>query len=1046
MQQTSLQFDKNDREALTQQELAADPEFNVFVSASAGTGKTKVLCDRFINLVLNGTKPENVLCVTYTNSAAEEMRERIISQISKLCTFSDYDLNTYFRSLNKHITQSDIKSAYESIMSALSSLRIQTLHAFCMQILKANRISGKNLEFSIMSGYQQSTLCKNIYNNLLSYAATTGFEDLQASFEVLFQYFSFNEVRNRIISSIHDAQEIELHLNNLTSDFIFDLHSAHQNYDSGAEFSLLLGDISPSLKAIIDSEAELIELTHSIETCNLPSYSKFFLTTENKPRAKLIKKALSLKHPELEMLLNHESTKLCKLLDDEKNYASAHVNWAFAVITKQFLSDYKEAKSSKNLLNYGDLIPMTLDLLNEDQSLLYNLDYRIDHILVDEAQDLSKDQWALVKALSLEFFSGFGAREINRTIFIVGDFKQSIFSFQGARPELFLEALEYFEAHSQSALKQWRYIEFDLSYRSTNYVLALVNEVFKERFDGYKLHAPFKSGDGKIEVWDLKSKPPKEKTDIWEMPSSEPNEDDHKRILARSITSRITKWIQNKRLVSDTMDVIKPSDIMILVRKRSEFVDILASEIRKAGFNVDSIGSKFLIDDLIYKDLLSLIHFHIYPSDDLNLAGLLKSPFFRSSEVDLFDLCATRSGSLISSIKELNNEIYSKLTKLRSILTSHTPFDAFCKIFLECGYQEEFIKSFGSKAIEKLEYFLSVIQKYETESQYYNWKECLEYLSIEDDKSSEASEDSIKIMTTHSAKGLQAPIVILADAASSRNNQYDKILMNDKGLHFMLSSEHASSYLKQAAESLKQAEEAESIRLLYVALTRAERELYIAGLSNNKEKGSWYDIISNHYKDIWNSQDVYTDKTEQEIQNKKEKHNISWVRSLVCDISKESLENSFDNKALRYGELVHDILHKKCVLTSHHFEEYINSLYSKSSFLFQKEDIDSAMNESLYAVNAHPSIFNNEEAKSEIPLSAYIDGSLKHFRIDRIILDQDFIKIIDFKTDRQADASVLRQKHVAQVKLYATILESLYCDKLVETYLLWTKNALLEKV
>ncbi|MCE2993368.1 MAG: UvrD-helicase domain-containing protein [Alphaproteobacteria bacterium] len=1046
MQQISLKLDKYDRDGLSKQELAADPQCNVFVSASAGTGKTKVLCDRFINLVLSGASPENIVCVTYTNSAAEEMRERIVSQIAKLREFSDLEVEQYFRSLNKKISKRDIQNVYESILSAQTSLKIQTLHAFCMQILKANRISGNNVEFDIMSRYQQSLLCKNVYDNLLTYSTTHGFKELQNAFELLFCYFSFNEIRNRIVSSLNYAPDIEHRLKELSTEKLFDLHGANQNYDKEVEFRALLNNISPSLREIINTEPELAHLKNAIDSVDIHAYCKFFFTTEKKPRTKLIRKALSLKHPELEMLLSHESSKLCEYCENLKNHVSAIVNLAFSTITKQFLIDYRAAKYAKHLLNYGDLIPMTLDLLSEDQGLLYNLDYKIDHILVDEAQDLSKDQWDLIKALSLEFFSGAGVRDLNRTIFIVGDFKQSIFSFQGARPQLFNDALKYFEQHVTHALKQWRYIEFSLSYRSTKYVLDLVNEIFTERFEGYQLHAPFKSGNGKIAIWDLESRPTKEKNDSWGLPSSEHNENDHKLVLARAIAARINNWIKQRRLISDTDKPVTPSDILILVRKRSEFVDMMSSEISKLGIGVDSIGSKLLVDELLYKDILSLIQFHVYPSDDLNLAGLLKSPFFRVSESELLVLCHKRKGCLLNNIKDINNSIYTKLAKLRGILTSHSPFNAFYKIFLECGYKQEFIRSFGVKAIEKIDYLLCLLEKYESEMKYYNWKELLECLLIEDDKSSAVSESSVKIMTTHSAKGLQAPIVILADAASSRNNQSDKLFTDEYGVHFMLGLEHASSYLKDIAESANKEEEAESLRLLYVAITRAERELYVAGLSNNKEKGSWYDIISGHYKDIWNTQEVYEDSISHVDKEEKENIDIRWLRPMICDISKESFQDVYENKALRYGELVHDILHKKCVLKDDAFESYVNSILTKHIYLLDESDVRDAISESINIVNVHSTIFESDNARSEMPVSVLIDGEVKDLRIDRILFDQDTIIIVDFKTDRGAEHSRLYKKHVAQVKLYERILKSLYSNKKVETYLLWTKNASLEKV
>ncbi|MDR1032242.1 MAG: UvrD-helicase domain-containing protein [Holosporales bacterium] len=551
-----------------------------------------------------------------------------------------------------------------------------------------------------------------------------------------------------------------------------------------------------------------------------------------------------------------------ELFGDEADDLFVNANAALALVTKDVYGRYRCLKRDR--LDYDDLIFNALILLRDvDNSwIMYKLDGGISHILVDEAQDTSPLQWEVLKALSANFFA-----DSAKTLFVVGDHKQSIYGFQGASHQSFINARKYFKQKTIKAGLRWHDVRLNLSYRSVPQVLSFVDKIFADPQKTPGLgtlpteHVAFRERDtGLVEFWPLIEN----KQDGQALPmtilleidaTTEPDI-----VLARSIADKIARILKHKTFVPSKNREVTAGDFLILLQQRGALMGLIIKELQNLGLPVEGVDQFTLTDEIVTEDLIALSKFVLNPYDDFNLACLLKSPLIAMDEAVLMKLCMNRQESVYQQIERLADQTQMRdglgntlmlLNKWRQMASSQPPYSFFEGVLDDPihGIRSSIIARLGSGANDVINEFMEVILKYENSNT----------LTIENFvpwllkrrprlKREFGQYNKIRVMTVHRAKGLQAPFVILADIHSQSRNDLPPAWLNTNDTYSSILPVFSPSGLKIPAKiadyfnGLKQEQEHEKQRLLYVALTRAQDHLYITG-KNTSRKSVWSGLL-----------------------------------------------------------------------------------------------------------------------------------------------------------------------------------------------------------
>jgi ATP-dependent helicase/nuclease subunit A len=847
------------------QKQASSPSTSVYLNASAGTGKTKVLVDRFLRLLLTGTPISNILCITFTNLAANEMVERISTKLKVWSNLKTHELANELINLTGNTPSEQninlAKSLYNDFITSENSIKIQTVHSFCNNVLNKYVDSNKPRPKLAEPNVIDQLLKETIYKIFLDHEN----DQLSEYIDNLSSFYDFNNLfeiiktlmnkRNQLIIfkeiiTQHDIDAFYKTFFHIENENIEDIKA--KTFNLNPHFITALAQLNHA------NEKIFYKLSSAIEKKSYTDYLECFFNKDGSIKAALCSKKFSESNPNIKVELLKEAERLNEIKNEINSLILYKFNASLFHLIFRVLEEFEILKATERLFEYDDLIFQTIELLTSSESalsILFNLDYQIDHILVDEAQDLSPLQWKIIKIISDEFFSGASSRNLNRTLFIVGDYKQSIYSFQGADPKAFIEIKDYFSDKIQNSGNEWLEIDMNTSFRSTSPVLNLIDNIFnKEEFNkaiSYKEakieHIPFRLGNGTVEIWPLIDKNEKIKLDSWKFPETKFNLSDNKFILANEIVSKIYSWIKDERLLTGHNRPIQAKDIMILVRKRSELTMHLSSLLKNYNIKVYDLDKKFLSEELAVKDLLSLLTFITTPYDDFNLACLMKSPIFNITEEELFNLAYNRSDASLFERSAQLPEIYNYLTNVLDLAASASKPSEIIFTLLELdNMRTNFSRRFGPEINIVLDEFLNALLKYESENipniiDFLHW-----FQESQIQYSLPATNDGVRILTSHAAKGLQAPIVILADAASSEQSPHENIFWHHNVPFFLPYADLETESIKSLKENNSKYRYNENLRLLYVALTRAEDEIYIAGIKNNKAEKSWYSIIQKH--------------------------------------------------------------------------------------------------------------------------------------------------------------------------------------------------------
>ncbi len=1116
-----------------EQRTASSPEHSVWVTANAGTGKTKVLTDRVLRLMLEGVPPSKILCLTFTKAAAAEMSTRISKQLSKWVTADNADLQETISSLiNKKADDKTLKFSrklFSQIVDNPNEIKIQTIHAFCQSLLGRfpleaaitpnfkiveEQTARELIEESWQRLFSKSNIItqkdiaiKNAINTLAKDLHDTTFKDIiknvmsdRGKFLHLLNIYGG---ANNLIDKIY--QQMGVAKNDIEEE-IFTENCTDNSFNFTGIKSLQIA-LETGSKTDKERALKLANwLSSSIN--NRPNiyteYRNIFLLKDKNEKKKIgsvITSKPLLQHPELEDIIQQEQERLLEIDDKIKSLRTAKLTEAIIHISEAIIELYNNMKRNRALLDYDDLIFTAEKLLQKSeyaQWIMFKLDNGIDHILVDEAQDTSPEQWRIIKALCSDFFAGEGTKENNRTIFVVGDEKQSIFSFQGADPDKFSEMKQAFGNQVESANKSWKPIAMDLSFRSSEAILNIVDSVFsseelrKSLTDSEKLikHLIHRKGDGGIvELWPLirKSKN-NEKPENWPLPIERIEQINTKKILAEKITHTIKKWIDDKRVMPSQGRAITAGDIMILVRKRDALVDNLVKSFKKLSINVAGIDRMILTHHIAIMDLICLGNFILLPVDDLNLATLLKSPLIGISEDELFKLAHDRGNKSLWSVLTANQNEYSGAYKFLSDLLYKnkftTPFEFYSEILNAQNGRKKFISRMGEEVNELLDEFLNLAQSYT-----YNHTASLQgFISwvgaggSEIKRDLDQGNDQIRIMTVHGSKGLQAPIIILPDTTQTPSNK-GNILWDDKrDLMYVSSGKSSSNKLCGDIHDAKAKQTYdEYLRLLYVALTRAEDELYICGHETKNSKiQNWYDIVKCEMSKLgeeitfphFNEQDKndigyrliseHTNDLKKAETKKIESVNIPLPDFAMKNAPEEPippfplspskpggieasiLPPSSDKGIFERGNLIHLLLQYLPDIDIDKRKEISHYLIdNNSSKPMNDNDKNKIYNEviSIIEHSEYKELFSKNSI-AEVPITGSDGNNIISGQIDRLVITDKEIIIADYKTHRTPPKNNedIPPIYIKQMLSYKKLISDIYPNRKIRCILIWTNS------
>ena len=802
------------------QQQASDPDYSIWVSASAGTGKTKILTDRFLRLLIKGVNFQNILCLTFTNAASVEMQLRISNKLKifSLCDSKQLEQELFLMSGQKPLALEleNAKNLYSKLLDNNEPLNIYTIHAFCQKILKTFPVeAGITPEFQILEETQLQDIFLKIRNEIY---LSDEHNDLIKTLLNRFHEITLQDIFSEIIDQKIKFKKLFTH-----KTIPAEIHNKR----------LALSE----LNNIYDKVKNLF-IDYNIEI----EPKELFFTKDGKKRKSLLSKELTQKHPKLLLELEKLTSQIYKL---DEEYRIEELEYHTNLLSKLayiLLEKYEKFKEANNLLDYDDLIYHTEKLLQNKaihEWLLHKLESEIDHILVDEAQDTSRDQWNIITTLITEF------NRPDSSIFIVGDDKQSIYSFQGADLANFNLVNEKLQTNLAKANKKFKNITLEYSYRSCGEILQFTHQVFKY----IKAHYPtlfisdnpvisaFRTNKGSVTVWSLVTSEKQEEL-FWALPQDYANALSSADLLIKKIVSFIKEKIASKEILPSTGNPISEKDFMILVRKRDEFSNNLIKELNKTDLKVEASDKVNLKEHLPIMDLISVAKFILLPYDDLNLAALLKSPIIGISEQQLYELLMNKNDESLWENLSSHTDIYNRLTSFIELYQKST-LDNFFNLI---------VNTLNLHVDDMVNELLTLSNNYANDmdnslQSFIAWFENNDIWIKRDMEHS----DKIRVMTVHGSKGLEAPIVILCDSTTLPING-SKFIWHDNGdMSFSANAADTPKFLQELKEAEKLKDLQEYIRLLYVAMTRAKNHLIICGFSNksNIPENCWYKMTKN---------------------------------------------------------------------------------------------------------------------------------------------------------------------------------------------------------
>ncbi|HEV2264084.1 MAG TPA: double-strand break repair helicase AddA [Stellaceae bacterium] len=872
------------------QRRAADPAASIWVAASAGTGKTKVLTDRVLALLLAGNEPARILCLTFTKAAAAEMAIRVGTRLSAWATMSDADLRDELKGLVDGDVDVDqlerARQLFARVLDAPGGMRIETIHAFCQSLLRRFPLeAGIPPHFQVMEERSAAEAMERAVAHVLDRARDGKPKILGAALDTVTQLVGESGFVELI--GMLAAERERVAAARAAGDAQFDARlrarlglrpgeTANSIVRQACKDDAFAGDALRHAARILGQSGSSTDTKTSRavgrwlgrvggRVYGFDAYCDVFFTQKGDRRTRLATKAAHALDPSIAAALEAEAERLETVRTRRDAARLVSSTAALLRLAGTVLDAYAADKAARALLDFDDLVLKAKDLLRRPGVapwVLFKLDGGIDHILIDEAQDTNPDQWEVVAALAEEFFAGEGARDRLRTVFAVGDPKQSIFSFQRADPAKFVALQEHFRMRVEAARQDWRLLTLELSFRSVAAVLRTVDAVFADpraaagvaiagdpiRHEAHRLGAA-----GVVELWPPVGPEPGEPPTPWDAPLSQARLKLPRARLAEAIAATVKRWIDTGERIESSGRPIHAGDILVLVRRRNPFVGALVRALKERDVPVAGVDRMVLADQLAVQDLVALAQFLLLPADDLTLATVLKSPLYGFDEQQLFDLARPRSGSLWDELRQRAGEnptfrfAADELAALLARADFIPPFELFAEVLGARGGRRKILARLGAEANDPLDELLAAALAFERDhgpslQGFLHWL-VLGELEIKRDLNNEAGRDELRVITVHGAKGLQAPIVFLPDTLAVPNRS-PGIVWTDEGLPLWLAEGDAPAAREAVALADRRRDE-EYRRLLYVALTRAADRLYVCGWIGQRQPpdDAWYPFV-----------------------------------------------------------------------------------------------------------------------------------------------------------------------------------------------------------
>ena len=1076
-------------QATAAQVAAAHPERSTWVSANAGSGKTRVLTNRVARLLLAGCPPQKILCLTYTKAAAAEMQNRLFGQLGEWAMKPDEDLRKELSALGEGgLDGSKLARARTLFARALETpggLKIQTIHSFCGNILRRFPLeAGVPPQFQEVDDRQARQMQAEILEEIADTAP--------AVFDALATYASDDDLtplldgilKNRDIflrpfdeaaaaralgtePDLDDEKILSVVMQGYSDDELDELAAAMAH---GGKQDVLLAEALARRGALSATDA-------------LALYETLYLTKEGAPRSARgfpVVKVVKAYPPAAGII---ETIKERMLWAREQRLARYALQRAAALhgFGAVFLRAYEARKAALGRLDFDDLIARTRALLTRAEMaawVLYRLDGGIDHILVDEAQDTSPTQWDIVRILAEEFTSGSDERATPRTVFVVGDEKQSIYSFQGADPAEFGKMRGMFAERLLQIGQELQETGLLYSFRTAAPILQLVDQVFtgdaREGLSGDIEHRAVWDMAGRVELWPFIVKPEKPEQKEWYLPVDSEVPDDPHVQLAGTIARQVAAMIREGTVLPhrDGPRPVTAGDILILVQSRNPLFHAIIKALKSEGVDVAGADRLKIVEELAVRDLLALLRFLVTPGDDLSLAAVLRSPLSGLSERDLFHLAHGRKGTLWQALRARADDwpdLVAQLENLRAMVDFRRPYDLLEHILIVQDGRRKLVARLGPEAADGIDELLNQSLHYES-VEAPSLSGFLDWITADDvqvKRQMDAAGGRVRVMTVHGAKGLEAPVVILPDTR--------KIDASKKAAPVQVSGDLAlwkpaapemSGKLNEVEDTRRRLVDEENRRLLYVALTRAEYWLIVCGAGTPDKSGEgWYQRVARAMESCGATPAPAPEGLEGEALVL----GASWQKGTApaaADtparaalpaalrqplppperkaqrLSPSDLQGAHtlaggppDAEAMTRGTLIHLLLEVLPALPETDWPARAAQLGA--------EDLLAEARAVLTAPDLHR--FFTADALVEVLVTAPLEalgGRRILGRIDRLLVG-DEILAIDFKSNREVPDSPAEVPEgiLRQMGAYAGALAQIYPDRPVRTAIIWTFNA-----
>lgn len=1106
---------------------ASSPEHNVVVLASAGTGKTWLLVTRIIRLLLDGARPDAILAITFTRKGAVEMQARLSARLFELARCDEAALHAELVAMGLAPDEAMLVRAqgvYETLLKSEHSLKITTFHAFCQELLRRFP-----LEAAVPPGFelieQGGVLERSAMEALFGEATAAPEGDLAHALELLFDHAGglagTRTALNEFLQHRSDwwayteAQQDPVQYASATLARQLQLGDVCSNFFTPPTNVMLAGFADLLLKHVTATNSRDADLIHGALSAHEKDHTHFhkitpvFLKADGAPRARSITatliKALGDKNAERFVTLHEQlCDQVMQARERDARRTTAALSTAWFAAGARLIAHYQRIKNEQRLLDFSDLEWKACQLLNHSdnaQWVQYKLDQRIDHLLVDEFQDTNPTQWHLLLPLLQELAAG--QMERSRSVFLVGDLKQSIYSFRRANPELFSAARNWLEQHLNAVS-----YALDTSWRFAPVICEFLNTVFYERLPSFQRHSTHRTALwGRVELLPLihhangeDAGPPS--SGALRNPLQQPRSTDTDRrhtLEGGLIAQRIRALMDARTPIAEgaTARVVDYNDILILLRNRTH-VHAYESALRDAGIPFIGADRGTLLDTLEVQDMIALLDVLITPYDNLALAQVLRSPLFACSDADLMQL-ASGSGETcwIDRLAALApafaagaplHRAHHWLVAWRE-RAGHIPtHDLLDRIYAEgnvlARYEAAYPAPLRARVRANLTRFIELALevdsgRYPSPTAFRARLRDLREAAQEapDEAPAPATEPRVRILTVHAAKGLESPVVFVADATVVQSARRARALIHwpaqeARPSHFLLHTSNAAqdSLSRELQTTQDEFDQREEMNLLYVALTRAQQFLYISGCAPKKGNNlGWYGVIAErvapetdplHASCLQEAGTLFAPLTvpppvaahEPPAFDARLARPITTGNSSVISPSRASrsvADTEHEDVARTRGSAIHRLLEQLTLAPAPSRNDALQQLADELLLDVTDAVLQTWWDEAVRVVQ-HPSLrflFDPTAfaaAHNEVSLLYEHEGQSVHGIIDRLVIMPDTVWVIDYKTHpaaRPGNLAQLAEPYREQMRLYARGAERLWPNKKIRPALLFTACA-----